>query len=125
MWMAVLAAASVDMQYPRDRNWALRPTQAASRERGGSAKFEFQRAMHASSCGAQARQPAATRADSMSRDTAIARANTNFDSGEFFVDLGRRDDITSTGQVQESDTGVRSYLEAAMLPVPSSLGIYT
>jgi len=39
--MAVLAAASVDMQYPRDRNWALRPTQAASRERGGSAKLNF------------------------------------------------------------------------------------
>src|SRR2546430_7585378 len=114
MWMAVLAAASVDMQYPRDRNWALRPTQAASRERGGSAKFEFQRAMHASSCGAQARQPAATRADSMSRAAAIARAHTYFDSGEFPVDLGRRVAIPSTSQEPERAPALRRYLDEEM-----------
>jgi len=39
--MAVLAAASEHMQYRCDRNCAMRPTQAASRGRGGSAKVNF------------------------------------------------------------------------------------
>src|SRR6476620_9868137 len=78
--------------------------------------------MHASSCGAQAGQPAATRADSMSRAAAIARAHTYFDSGEFLVDLGRRVAIPSTSQEPERAPALRRYLDDEMVPSLAPLG---
>src|SRR5262245_30877115 len=78
--------------------------------------------MHASSCGAQAGQPAATRADSMSRAAAISRAHTYFDSGEFLVDLRRRVAIPSTSQEPERAAALRRYLDEEMAPSLAPLG---
>src|SRR6266567_4337654 len=60
--------------------------------------------------------------DSMSRAAAIARAQTDFDSGEFLVDLQRRVAIPSTSQEPERASELRRYLDDEMVPSLAPLG---